>query len=258
MVMSMTATFAYVQVRMQARHGARPNATVWRYLQGTSDFANYLQLARQTPLQQWVTTLDPSQDSDDIEAELRRLFRRHVDEVAAWTPPAWRPAVIWVRRLPDLPALQFLLGDEPVPAWLQHDAELRALGCLPADSRAELLEQSDCTVFLDAYRAGTSFPDAWISHWRTLWPRAARYDRGLEKLCQALYRYLQVMQADSCDSVQTRCETLHVQLVSAFRRYSFQPAALFSYLALTALELARLRGDLLVRQLFATNLEQVG
>ena len=72
-----------------------------------------------------------------------------------------------------------------------------------------------------------------------------------------MHQYLRVLQAESCDSVQSRCETLQVQLVSAFRRYSFQPAAVFSYLALTALELARLRGDLLLRQLFATNLEQV-
>jgi len=256
-MLSVTATFAYVQVRLQARHGARPDETVWRHLQGTSDFANYLQLARHTPLRYWVTTLDPGQDSDDIEGELRRLFRRHVDEVAGWVPPAWRPAVLWVRRLPDLPALQYLLGDEPVPAWLQNDPELREMGCLPVDSRREIMGQSDCNVFLTASQTGESLPAAWISHWRMLWPRTARQDQGLEKLSKAFYQYLRVLQADSCDSVQTRCETLHVQLVSAFRRYSFQPAAVFSYLALTALELARLRGDLLVRQLFATNLEQV-
>ena len=255
--MSVTATFAYVQVRLQARHGARPDEAVWRHLQGTSDFANYLQLARHTPLRHWVTTMDPAQGSDAIESELRRLFRRHVDEIAGWVPPAWRPAVLWVRRLPDLPALQYLLGGEPVPAWLQNDSELREMGCLPVESRREILEQSDCNIFLKASQAGESFPDAWMSHWRALWPRTARQDQGLEMLGQALHQYLRVLQADSCDSVQTRCETLHGQLVSAFRRYSFQPAAVFSYLALTALELARLRGDLLVRQLFATNLEQV-
>jgi len=255
--MSVTATFAYVQVRMQARHGARPDETVWRQLQGTSDFANYLQLARHTPLRNWVSTLDPDQGSDDIEGELRRLFRRHVDEVAGWVPPAWRPAVLWMRRLPDLPALQYLLGAEPVPVWIQHDAELREMGCLPVDSRRELMEQSDCQIFLTAFQTGESLADAWMSHWQTLWPRTVRQDEGLEKFGQALHRYLLVLQADSCESLQTRCETLSVQLVSVFRRYSFQPAAVFSFLALTALELARLRGDLQVRQLFATNLEQV-
>jgi hypothetical protein len=162
-----------------------------------------------------------------------------------------------VRRLPDLPALQYLLGGEPVPAWLQHDAELRDMGCLPVDSRLQVMQQSDCKLFLTAFQAGESLPDAWMSHWRALWPRTARQDQGLEKLGQALHRYLRLLQADSCDSVQRRCEILHVQLVHAFRRYSLQPAAVFSSLALTALELARLRGELLVRQLFATNLEQV-
>lgn len=255
--MSVTASFAYVQVRLQARHGGRPDKAVWRHLQGTSDFANYLQLARHTPLRPWVATLDPGQGSDEIEAELRRLFRRHVDEVAGWVPPAWRPAVLWVRRLPDLPALQYLLGGEPVPAWLQDDAELRDMGCLPVASRLELMVKSDCNIFLTASQAGEPLPDAWLSHWRTLWPRTARQDHGLEALGNTLHHYLRVLQADSCDSVQRRCETLQIQLVSAFRRYSFQPAAVFSHLALTALELARLRGDLLVRQLFATNTEQV-
>ena len=255
--MSVRARFAYVQVRLQARHGARPDEALWRSLQGTSDFANYLQLARHTPLQSWVRTLDPGQSSDEIEGELRRLFRGHVDEVAGWVPPAWRPAVLWVRRLPDLPALQYLLSGAPVPAWLQDDAELRDMGCLPVESRLDVMQHSDCNIFLTASQAGESLPDAWLSHWQTLWPGTARQNQGLEALGNALHYYLRVLQADSCDSVQTRCEALHVQLVSAFRRYSFQPAAVFSSLALTALELARLRGDLLVRQLFATNMELV-
>jgi hypothetical protein len=255
--MSTTATFAYVQVRLQARHGARPDETVWRRLQGTSDFANYLQLARHTPLRSWVAALDPGQGSDKIEGELRRLFRRHVDEVAGWVEPAWRPAVLWVHRLPDLSALQYLFTGEPVPAWLQDDQELHDMGCLPVDARLDVIRQSDCNIFFVAWQAGESLPDAWLAHWRALWPGAARHDHGLEALGKALRQYLRVLQADACGSTQERCEALQLQLASAFRRYSFQPAAVFSHLALTALELARLRGDLLVRQLFATNMEQV-
>ena len=185
--MSVSATFAYVQVRLQARHGARPDEAVWHSLQGTSDFANYLQLARHTPLRSWVATLDPGQGSDEIEGELRRLFRMHVHEVADWVPPAWRPAVLWMRRLPDLPALQYLLTDEPVPAWLQADAAMHDMGCLPVDSRLELMEQSDCNIFLTASQTGESLPHAWLSHWRTLWPRAARHDHGLDELCKSLH-----------------------------------------------------------------------
>ena len=255
--MSVTATFAYVQARLQAHHGDRPVETVWRHLQGTSDFANYLQLARHTPLRSWVATLDPGQGSDEIEGELRRLFRRHVDEVAGWVVPAWRPAVLWVRRLPDLPALRHLFTGEPVPAWLQDDPELRDMGCLTVDARRDVIRQSDCNIFFVAWQTDASLPDAWLEHWRTLWPKSARDDHGLDELGKALRQYLRVVQADTDGSVQARCEALQLQLVSAFRRYSFRPAAVFSHLALTALDLARLRGDLLVRQLFATNLEQV-
>ena len=99
--------------------------------------------------------------------------------------------------------------------------------------------------------------DSWWNNCLTLRPGTTRQNQALEKLADELHRYLRVLQADSCESVQTRCEALHVQLVGAFRRYSFQPAAVFSSLAMTALELARVRGDLIVRQLFANIMEQV-
>jgi len=255
--MSVTASFAYVQVRLQARHGERPDEVLWRQLRGTSDFAHYLQLARHTPLRHWVETLDPGQGSDEVENELRRAFRRHVNEVAAWVMPAWRPAVLWVRRLPDLPALQHLFGSEPVPAWILNDPEFHDMGCLPPDARLDALRQSECAVFFSAWQAGESLPDAWLAHWRMLWPKSVQHDQGLEALGRALHQYLRVQQADTSGSVQKRCEALQSQLLSAFRRYSFQPAAVFSYLGLSVLEMARLRGELLVRQLFATNLEQV-
>jgi len=255
--MPVTAHFAYVQVRLQARHGARPDEAVWRHLQSTSDFANFLQLARNTSLRPWVQTLDPGQGSEAVEGELRRLFRRHVDEVAGWVRPAWRPAVRWVRHLPDLPALQYLFSGDPLPAWIQEDPELKAMGCLPVDARLDAIRQSDCTVFYAAWQAGETLPDAWLARWQELWPKSARHDHRLLALGNLLGEYLRVLQADTGGSVQVRYDTLRSQLNSAFRRDSFKPAAVFIHLALTALELTRLRGELLVRQLFATNLEQI-
>ncbi len=255
--MTTTATFAYVQVRLQARHGARPDESVWHRLQGTSDFADYLQHARHTPLRPWLATLDPGMDCDAIETELRRLFRRHVDEVTGWVVPAWRPAVRWVRRVPDLPAVRHLLTGAAVPHWLRQDPELRDLGCLPMELRRDVVGMSDCSVLLTAWQTGLSLADAWVARWRTLWPEAARRDRGLEYLAGALLGYLQVLQADTHGSVEERCHALEAQLRGSFRRYSFRPAAVFSHLALTALDLSRLRGDLLVRQLFGTNLGHV-
>ena len=114
--MALTAKFAYLQTRLQARHGIRNDAVAWRRLQGSVDFANYLQLAQQTALRPWVMSLHPAQDSGEIEQTLRRQFRDHIEEVAGWAPAPWRPAIRWARRLPDLPALRHLLAGKPAPS----------------------------------------------------------------------------------------------------------------------------------------------
>ena len=124
--MASTARFAYLQVRLQARHGTRIDESAWRRLQGSADFANYLRLAQQTALRPWVMSLHPGQDSSEIEQTLRRQFRNHIEEVAGWAPTAWRPAIRWAGRLTDLPALRHLLAGEPAPSWLRDDPKLRA------------------------------------------------------------------------------------------------------------------------------------
>ena len=57
-----TARYAYLQAR----------------LQGTGDFANYLQLAQQTALRPWVVSMHAGQDSSEIEQVLRRQYRQHI------------------------------------------------------------------------------------------------------------------------------------------------------------------------------------
>ncbi len=245
-----TAQFAYVQTRLQARHGTRPDELVWRRLQGTGDFANYLQLAQHTTLRPWVISLHPSQDSHEIELALRRLFRQHVDEVARWVPAAWRPAVEWVRRLPDLPALGHLLAGEAVPAWMRNDPALRTFTSEHISIRLDAMRQSDCAVLVNASLAGSTLADAWRERWHDLWPKAPRPGRGLEELDRLYHRYLQALVGSAPGTLQVHNDWLQQRLVSAFRRYSFQPATAFIHLVLTALDFAQLRGDLLRRKLF--------
>ncbi|UCC55979.1 MAG: hypothetical protein JSU75_11665, partial [Gammaproteobacteria bacterium] len=229
-----TALFAYVQTRLQARHGTRPDELVWRRLQGTGDFANYLQLAQHTTLRPWVVSLHPSQDSHEIELTLRRLFRQHVDEVARWVPAAWRPAVEWVRRVPDLPALGHLLAGEAVPAWMRNDPALRTFTSEHISIRLDAMRQSDCTALVWAFLAGTTLADAWRDCWHELWPKAPRPGRGLEELDRLYFHYLQALLGSASGTLQVHNDWLQQRLVSAFRRYTFQPATAFVHLALTA------------------------
>jgi hypothetical protein len=255
--MSTTSKFAYLQARLQARHGERNDEAAWRRLQGATDFANYLQLAQQSALRPWVMSLHAGQDSSEIEQMLRRQFREHVDEVALWVPAAWRPAVRWVRRLPDLPALRHLLAGEPAPAWLRDDPGLRAFASEHIAIRQDAMLQSDCLVLAQAWQSGTPLWQAWLRHWQDLWPADTRERRGMEVLGRLLREELHEHQHGTPGQWQDRLETLRAHLVSAFRRYSFLPATAFLHLALTSLELSRLRGDLLVRKLFHVSPEQV-
>jgi hypothetical protein len=255
--MSTTSKFAYLQARLQARHGERNDEAAWRRLQGATDFANYLQLAQQSALRPWVMSLHAGQDSGEIEQLLRRQFRDHVDEVAGWVPAGWRPAVRWVGRLPDLPVLRHLLAGEPAPAWLRDDPALRAFASEHIAVRQDAMLQSDCRVLAQAWQAGTPMWEAWYRQWQQLWPVATRERRGMVELGRLLRHEVQERQHASPGNLQDRLETLQSRLVSAFRRYSFLPAAAFLHLALTSLDLSRLRGDLLVRKLFHISPEQV-
>lgn len=250
--MSEPARFAYAQARLQARHGARPDEAVWLRLQGVGDLASYLQLAQHSPLRPWVLGMQARQSSHEIELSLRRQFRDYVAEVARWLPARWGVALRWLRCLPDLPALQHLLGEEPVPAWMQDDPALQPLASETRSARIEAMQNSDCRCLLKASWQDRPLYEAWFECWQRKWPHAPRLTPGLHTLGQILLTHLRAQQSGSGTSTRRQRETLMPVLQGAFRRYAFQPAAAGAHLALIALDLEKLRGDLVRRVLFTS------
>ena len=242
--------FAYAQARLQSRHAERPGPTDWRLLQGVGDLAHYLQVARRTRLRRWATTLHGGQDSHQIELSLRGQFCDYIDEVARWLPPPWNRTLDWVKRLPDLPAIQYLLNGAPPQTWMQQDPRLQAFAKAAAGQRQLVLEQSDCAPLVAAWRRGHSLAAAWLEHWRDSWPADRASRRGLERLVGLLQRYMCVGEVQPGGRFESDCEALLTQLTVVFRRYSLQPAACYAHLALVALDLMTLRAELLRRLLF--------
>ena len=111
-----SARFAYAQARLQARHGQLPSAADWQRLAGTGDLGNFLHAAQHTPLHRWTEGLEAGQSCHAIERLLRQRLRSYIDEVGDWQPQAWRPSFRWLEYLPDLPALQHILGNTATPA----------------------------------------------------------------------------------------------------------------------------------------------
>lgn len=245
-----TRVFAYAQARLQARHALRPGAADWRLLAGVGDAVHFLQVARRTRLRPWVLGLQGEQDSHLIELTLRRQFQDYAGEVLHWLPPPWNRSSAWFMRLPELPAIQHLSsGAEPL-AWMRGDPRLVVFTRGDREQRLLSLQHSDCAPLVKDWQRGESIAGAWFSHWRTLWVDDRAGHEGLEQLTALVQRSLQGMATGNGGDFQAHRERLLKQLSALFRRYAFQPAACYAHLALTALDLLTLRGELLQRVLF--------
>jgi hypothetical protein len=242
----------YAQARMQARFGARPQAASWRGLDGASDLGAYLEAARGTSLRAWLPDVDPRADLHQIDSALRERFRAHVEEVARWLPPQWRPAVLGLSRLPDLPAIQHLLSGDSALAWMWRHPALQEL--VAGGSQADVPE------FLKRYRkrarrggaAGAGeVRAAFLAEWERLWPRADPESlRGMRSLVATILNHLErFKRANMRDAWQERAGLEH-ELRRLFRESALRPETAFCYLALVALDLERLRAALVRRVLW--------
>lgn len=221
----------YAQARMQARHGARPDEALWQRLGGQASLDGYLAAARATPLACWLVGIGDRADTHEIELALRQRWRDTVAELARWMPHEWQAAVRWSAGLIDLPALAWLAaGDAPL-RWMEKDAVLAAYLAAPAE-------------MAPVGRA------AWLEAWRQRWPTAAGEDaEALERLAADveahLARFSQLPPAAAPDARRA----LGRNAARWFRRLSFRPAVAFVYLLRVALDLERLRADLVLRAL---------
>ncbi|MEN8800394.1 MAG: hypothetical protein ABF297_00235 [Thiogranum sp.] len=241
--------FAYAQARLQSRHGQRADEQVWRRLHSTGDLADYLQMARQTVLRPWVIGIDSSRSSHDIEFTLRRQFYRYVDDVSHWLPADWRAAFQALHLLPLLPTLQHLLSGAGVSAWMLDDPELQDFASENARLRMEAMQASEYGYLLPAWERGEALYDTWYDHWQRLWPGPVRLNAAMKQLGRLMLQQVR-SQGSGTGSTRQRRDELAIRLTGIFRKFSFQPVAAFAHLALVALDLEQLRGDLLSRKLF--------
>jgi len=253
--MNQLAAFAYIQTRLHARHGNRPDERTWQQLEGFKELAGYLQNARRTALKNWVLGLHENDDYHILETGLLKQYRIYIDEVARWQPPHWKKAVYWVKHLPDLPALQYLLTGNTALPWMLDDPLLKLFSTSNLEQRIEYLKQSSYAPLIPAWQSGMTLPDAWVHCWEGLWPAMnTKHAHALSQLIVVLNRHLELFRKSPLNRTWKTREALNRQLIGLFRKYYFQPVATFIHLTLVALDIERLRGDLIQRSLFASNL----
>jgi hypothetical protein len=248
--MSSAVSWSYTQARLQARYGDYLDEHTWQQLQGAIELPAYLDRARSTGLRQWVANFCATSPVHELELGLRHHWRTTVDEVARWSPSPWRPAVRWVRYLVDLPALAYLWQGGPAPAWMTQDPILRPCLQAPGSQHADSL--GELAALQSAVKAGEPLVVAWEREWRRRWPRLGATEAAqLDDLAALLRSHHDVFSSAMPRDTWTLRADLRDRLRSRFRRYHQQPGAAFSYIALVALALERLRAGLVSRALFS-------
>lgn len=207
---------AYAQARMQARHADRLSPRQWTELSASRTAEHLLRSVRESSLGRWTRLLDRAPDARAVEDALALEFRTHTDEVAEWVGPPWDHAVRWVRWLPLLVRLE---GSEENAARAARDG-----------GAGELVDRDARSI--------------WHARFRSLEPRSSE---SLEELLDMVARELHRRRTET-ESAGARAR-FERELERRFRRHAGTPVAVFAHLALTLVDLERLRAAILVRLL---------
>jgi hypothetical protein len=241
----------YAHARLSARYGGRPDELLWRRIEHVRALPLLLDAVRASALSIWMGGIGSHSTPHEIERVLRGHWRDLVAEVTAWMPEEWQPAVCWCAVLVDLPLLQHLARGGAVPPWMCDDpvygdlaeSESAGSGAAPADKALAPL----AAAWIDADRIG----HLWLAEWRRRIPASQRAGNAImDEASRALNAHLAAFRDRTvCDGWPLR-RTLQARLSLLFRRAIVDPSAAFIFLALAALDLERLRGEILRRVVF--------
>lgn len=242
----------FAHARIQARHGQRLAEPTWQRIEVVRGFAPALALARGTALRPWLAGLGADSPPGRVEAVLRGHAQAMVDEVVAWMPAAWRPALAWCACWPDLPVLQHLARGGALPPGLHDDERWAAWSDAPDPAaRSAPLSGGRWDALSPAWAEPDRFGPQWLDAWRRLLPRGALSEGQPLAHCLALWRSHGLAFAEAVPGQGwPQRAALRARLSLLLRSAALDPAAAFVHLTLCALDLERLRAELLRRAYF--------
>jgi hypothetical protein len=241
----------YAQARLSARYGERPDEIAWRRIEHVRTFPALLDAARTSALGAWLSGIGPGSTPHEIEEALRGHWRDLVMEVASWMPDEWHSAVRWCAMLVDLPVLQHLARGGAAMAWMREDAVYRDL----CERESAGFGTAPVAGPLASLTAAWSDPDRvgqlWLAEWMRRIPDGDSGDPLLQQaLGRVLASHLSALRDPSLGTGTALRRALQTRLEALFRRAMLDPAAAFVFIALSALDLERFRGELLRRAAF--------
>jgi hypothetical protein len=254
--MSANPRWSYVQARLQARHGERLQETDWRAIEAARSIDEFIARARVTALRRFTERVNARMSSHAVERMLRDTWRVYVAELASWVPAAWCQAVLWTSLLPELPIIDGALRGE-APEWIEQDPAFAELAKADAQKRNVTPANSPLDALVASNGREKTLAARWYTHWRSLWPRRQAANRALLDLIATIIAHVERLdRAGLQEASASYRRDLARKLTRMFRRHGGSPAAMFCHLALVALDLERLRGDLVRRRLFEPSIAE--
>ena len=237
----------YACARIGARVGERPNEAAWRAIAGIRGFAAFVDAARTPPFRRWTSGIAADAEPHGVEAVLLGHWRALVDEVRTWMPEQWHAAIAWAGALGDLPVAQYIARGGISLAWMRDDPAYRELGRDGGPPTS-----SPLAPLARTWTNPEGFFRVWADEWSLLLPQRYRAERN------AITDYARLLVADRATRTDSpgndgslARRALVSRLAALYRRATLDPAAAFIFLALSALDMERLRGELLRRAIFS-------
>jgi len=249
--MTSAANLDYAQARLQARHGVRARPSDWSRIEGSRDLQHFLSVATTSPLSRWVRGLTPEMSAHDLERVLRLEWSQYVREIASWLPAAWQPAVVWAGTLTDLQFVARLADPAPCPAWMFADPLFGSVAPGPPAERAASLALTELAPLAPAVATSADVRAAWHTQWQR---RLPGMDQDTAYHLQRLTRTVAARIAGSAASGPAAGSTAvgsTQRIERIFREAAGTAVSALAHLALTALDLERLRGCLAERAVFS-------
>jgi len=180
------SAYACLHARLQARHGARPGALLWRAIDSARVADHLLEVARASCLRPWVQGFGPRSTAHEVERELRARWRAYCLGIAAYQPAADRAATRWLALLPWLPAAAALLRGAPAAPWMRADPQLAALAAADPGARPAEFAAGEFAPLVAAEASGEAARD-FDAHWRRLVAAHSAAERaGVTRVASAL------------------------------------------------------------------------
>ena len=246
--MTTNSGFAYAQARLQARFAGLPAVDEWQRLAAARTLSAFLEEARSGTLRVWVKGFSGQSDVHDLEAGVRILFREAVEDVAGWVPNPWRDSVLWIRWLILLPVIDHLARKGRLPTWVNRDPFLSGLAGDDGALDPGRLRLAGAGALAQGFQDPAA---AWKREWSRLQPPCKRVFRDhMRALAVLLENHVSAFREARPETTWVLRRELRKRLALLFHCRLLEPASSIIFLILTALDLERLRAELVGRALF--------